>query len=384
MPNFDKILITCPVKRLGSLMDFSPAIDRALDHFGRRCVIVASPEAASLYRHRFDTARQNGSTIIVDDLSEKYSENRDYLLGSFQLAWKDRQIAGFSLYDDPRTLDHSCELFDYLTPPGTIKVGDVIQETTNFNRREQIDIEEVPEIPDGVRRSRPFDHIADANLCGAPFVLNSALLLEKTIFELDNNDNPSVPIPQNERPVIWTTELERSAAAAFFEERGVDASRTIGFHFTAGTYNVFQYIWPRESFMSVAKHFAASGCNILAACGYILATDGFESTASVAVHQCFLDELGGNSHLFFGDVLVQAEIIRMCAAFISPETDPAHLASAVGTQKVTIAASHDQAFTWMLTGENDFGMVAEFGTDPGTVYPTVKCVINGLEQILSR
>jgi ADP-heptose:LPS heptosyltransferase len=222
-----------------------------------------------------------------------------------------------------------------------------------------------------------------------PYVINSSVGIVQKAVQLDSG---GVADGLQPKPHIWTSDREIEDAESFFAMMGLEPARAIGLHLTAGSGNVFHRMWRRESFIEVVKHFLEQHYQVVMMTGSTaFPLPRKENNPSWEDHLDFFATLKGRfpEHsdqiaLFYGDVLVNAEIIRKCAVFLSGETGPAHLATAVGTPKVTIAATDFQAANWLFTGEGDFGYISQHDKHSRIIGPTVEEVVGGIETILRR
>lgn len=366
MGEIAKVVVTCPVRRLGSLMDFSPLLHGLAKHFAARLVLASlSSQASSLWRHKIKEVE---------------------LLGGKGGSSKGGRVLGIPLADDGGT---SIEAYDQLvkhTPPQSYRIGIDRAKVSIERYFDEDDFHSPPYL-----RERPdyFDRVIQTKgeTFPRPIILNAYLEVLKAALEEDGEGTAFASLTEEEkRPLIWTGPEERRIAEEYFYRQKLLPERTIGFHLTAGSYCVYRDIWPRELFLAVARHFIERGYSVLAVTG------GFGNCyhgadKSVVLHRAFIEALRasyGSSvfrhafSLFHGETLAQAEVIRRCAVFLSAETGPAHLASAVGTPKVTIAASQRQADLWMLTGARDFGFVSRRKESA----PRAAAVIEAMEKIL--
>lgn len=218
-----------------------------------------------------------------------------------------------------------------------------------------------------------------------PHILHSYMQTIQKAVEIDGS---ALPKDLPAQPLTWTSDKERESVETFFAHHGLQTNQTIGLHLTAGSYDVYKNIWSQTRFVSLSQHFAERGYQILLITGSLAdPLPPAERDKGWQIHQAFLDTLKSFPSmkrpplLFYGTTLEDAEVIRRCAVFISAETGPAHLASAVGTPKVTIAASSFQAKRWMLTSQQDYGFISEGN---GISAPTVEQMIAATESILSK
>jgi hypothetical protein len=248
-----------------------------------------------------------------------------------------------------------------------------------------------PSLSDGrrLRHTNSLDHAIETKWGRGPFILKGAIAAVEKAMELEGR---ALPSDFALSPRVWTSSKEVEVAERFFAARGLEPARTIGIHLTAATYDVDLRIWRWESFFELAAHFLANGYQVLLITGALsLPIPTPLESESWRFHQDFLDRFRFSdlphreeAALFYGDALAEAEVIRRCAVFLSAETGPAHLASAIGTPKVTIASSDLHQAAWMLTGPNDFGFVTEKDQQRRIVGPTEEEVIGAVETLLQR
>ncbi|MCX5749258.1 MAG: hypothetical protein NTZ10_03325 [Candidatus Saganbacteria bacterium] len=373
------------VERLGSNVDLSPSIDRLMKVFGRRLAIIPSAECSSLMRYRFDRARRDGITI-ADNL-----EKLDALRKKTENGGKN--VLGIPFGDDTEALVVSYQALDSSSPLDSFRI--------NFGNHARClehhsNDEESSFTTD--RGGALFDETIEA--AGLPFILKNMEVV-KLAERLDGKTGYDT---SDIRPMIWTTQKEKDAAAGIFALTKFLPERTIGLHLTAGSYKVFDQVWPASSFHEVADHFLKKNYNILFICGSLFGhipenmmddNQRYSHLAALSnkeIHEKFLAELSdrhraikGNKPfgLFFGDVLEEAEVIRMCRSFLSIDTGPSHLASTVGTPKVTIAHDWLQKLVWVRTTGQDKSLVARIDGNK-VIGPGPVDVIVAMEEVLHR
>ncbi len=332
---FDRVVAVCPVKRLGSLMDLSPFIDRFINRFGNRAILALSREAISLYRHRlYEAVKDQGAAIIPVD-----GDNIG-ILNQFARG----RTAAFHIADDQATSKRAAREIRAINDHFTI--------TTELAKRSLFDVGENGHY----EFSLDFGHaVSDPDSVPCPIFMNS--YLDALNIGLSADGQSKIPI-SDAKPLIWTAENDMAAADTFFEKEMLDPKRTVAVHLTANSYHPFRQILPKRIYFKTLRSLISKGYNPLIICGN-LKTENPMNNKNRAVHEAFYRTLNSRAASFFyGDCLVQAEVIRRCAALLSPETGVAHLASAVGTPKVTMAADMFQTGYFLLTTEKDREFIA--------------------------
>ncbi|MCX5750540.1 MAG: hypothetical protein NT099_02525 [Candidatus Saganbacteria bacterium] len=370
---FDRVIVSCPVKRLGSLMDFSPVLEGMSRFFpGRTVLVPMSRQAEHLWRYKLDDMREKGEALDVRG-------NRPNIIRELL---ERQRVLGIPLTDDYGTGAETLSQMLKLTPEAACWVGS--KETEDYFRkcaRDLIPVEVAPIL------KQYLSHVVDAT---PPTVIHGSVAVIQKALELSGQE---LPADFRAQPLVWTSDREVETAEGFFQRGGLEAGRTIGMHLASASYDVDRFIWPWRNFAEVADHFLEQNFQILLVTGsFFSGTHPGRDNYAWQDHREFMQELQKkhpsrreNVKLFYGDVLAEAEVIRRCRTFLSAETGPAHLASAVGTPKVTIAASEDQKFFWLLTGERDFGFVSMRGKQRGhrdIFSPEVDTVIEAMESIL--
>ncbi len=185
------------------------------------------------------------------------------------------------------------------------------------------------------------------------------------------------------RPILWTSWSDRLAARKYFSENGLDPENTIAFHLTANSHDAYKDMLPRSDFLKVARHFIGRGFSVLMVSGSLFNSDPLRDR-SYRTHLSFMEALGSPAcRLFYGNCLAEAEIIRLCRALLSGETGVAHIASAVETPKLTIAATMFQTGLFLMTGPNDREFIVE-GAEmfDQNIFPKASEVIEAMEGVL--
>lgn len=333
-------------------MDLSPTLDRFADHFGGRASFLISEQAASLWRYRLENVMS--------------CERNAYLSEASRLAPSGLDMKGpkalFLLQDDPPTSGY-CDDIEAAFLERSAPYGIKVHRCYDFTHG-----------------NAPIPYkILEPTFMNAYLIALHHMILEDAGSEM-------TPAQQNgTMPIIWTSEKERAAAGFFFTSQGLDPLRTVGIHLTAGSHNVYKDIWPKECFEELARKLVSSGLSILLLSGK-LTPNSKSAEADLKVHRDFAGLIGSDRCRFFsGDTLEQAEIIRKCAVFFSAETGPAHLASATGTPKVTIAYSNSQKQLFMMTTEKDAGFVRS-GYIPFKLrpHPNVDDIYSAIRRIVER
>ncbi|MCX5751151.1 MAG: hypothetical protein NT099_05750 [Candidatus Saganbacteria bacterium] len=344
---FEHVTYGNAIAKLGSLMDVAPMLRKMQEHFPGRVVLFRqSAEADRLWRHWLRYMVEKEGAIDLRDphlYREREAFARSHRMGAAHVAdlftvveegYSSLQFLGV----DSRVVGQQSSN-GYLNDPGS----------------------EGPDI--SVERDPYFNHVINLPALPKPAFMRAALKMVEYLVRVDRED-PSFSLGDSQIcPVLWTTNQEVEAAARFFVEKRLASEKTIGLHLTANTFNSFNGMLARKEFMDLARYLIQHGLTVLLITGTL---DGVkppeERGDKWQVHQQFYEELRTETpdqvEIFYGDVLVQGEIMRRCKFFVSPETGPAHVASAVGVPKLTIAADGFQVDNFLLTGPEDFRFIA--------------------------
>ncbi|MCX5749370.1 MAG: hypothetical protein NTZ10_03915 [Candidatus Saganbacteria bacterium] len=353
---FGKLLVSCPITKLGSLLHIAPSFDMLINAFGERTIIMTSPQAIYLNKYRFADAKSHGASIFGCD-----EPGRDKMIRE-QIA--DKTIVCLPFGDSFETVDDSFFSIVHLVDKNSYRIG---YDGFLGNLRTNSDDEEHGwDLP-----SHIFDHVVNTsgNAIPEPNFLNTYLETARMAVMIDD---PSMDfqIPGTmRRPLVWTSEKEVAQARLFFEKERLCPKNTIGIHLTSATHDSFNSVWPFRNYYDVAIDFIKKGYHVLLVSGNIFGTHPAHDDKDFSAHKHLLDALnktfprtsgfGRSSHLFFGDCLTSAEIIRNCTAVLSPNSGPAHLAAAVGTPKVSIIADDFEKKTWLWTSDVSAGFQAQ-------------------------
>jgi len=374
--NFDRAAIICPVKRLGSLMDLSPFIDGAINRFGQRTVLGLSAQAMSLYRNRLSEA-EHGQNVSIFRLDKDYPKKNP---ANLPVRIMEILSHGANLVipvsDDHQTSKQAGRVARSI-PNSTIAGTDCFQEG-------------LYSIEDFLSQEFPFNFLnvrveTDGEDVPCPLFLNGHLKLLQTVSEIDHSDIMQIK-DEDRKPLIWTTARDKQLAEDVFRRKGISPENTIAIHLTANSHYAFRSMMSKKNFLAVARHFISKGFSVLLVTGSLFSDDLSLYDDNYRVHLNFLDALNSPAcKLFHGDCLVEAEVIRLCRVLLSGETGVAHIASAVGTPKVTIAATPYQIGHFLMTGPSD----REFFVSEGTFlkpkkFPKADEVIGAMEDILQK
>jgi len=356
-------------------MDLSPFIDGAINRFGQRTVLGLSSQALSLYRNRLPEAKKQGAEIfkLAEDHPKKapvvFPERITEML-------KEGANLVMPVSDDRETSKQAGRIVRSM-PNALITGTDCFQEGL-------YSIEEL------LGQEFPFNFVnnvvrTDGEDVPCPIFLNGHLKLLQTASQIDSSGIMQIK-DENRRPLIWTTDRDKQLAEDVFRRNGFFPENTIAFHLTANSHYTYRDMMSKKNFLEVARHFISRGFSILLVTGNIF--NGTISTydKSYRIHSDFLSTLDSPAcRLFYGDCLVEAEVIRLCRALLSGETGVAHLASAVGIPKVTIAATSYQTGHFLMTGPCD----KEFFVRESTFFeskrlPKASEIITAMEEILQK
>ena len=373
---------------LGSCLDLGPALHKAFKAFnaeGTRTIISASRNAAHLFRHRFEEAAAQGTRIIVPGPSYQRSFEEIRTL----LAAPGANCLGIPFADNRITSEDSYLGLHKLTPLSGIRIG--LTNVANsvkwaFKRYTDEDRPDYSFDPGLGIRGAYFDHEIEPGFpaVNTPFFLNANLEAVNLAARLAGLEH-SIRGGTEKRPMIWTSPKEVEAARRFFDQNSLAPETTIGIHLTASSGDPYKDMLSEDDFFAVSKYFINNGHTVLLVAGNTFGTPPNSADENYDTHIGFLDRLKSeysssryqNSfRMFYGDVLTQAEIIRLCGrGFLSGETGPAHLASAVGTPKVTIASRQAQADMYMMLSPFEIGLIG---------LQTYQTVIETMKQLWER
>jgi len=341
---FQRVTAICPIKRLGSLMDLSPFIDGAINRFGQRTVLGLSAQALSLYRNRLSEAKEE-QNIEIFRLAEDYPKKTP---AAFPERITDILKEGENLImpvsDDRETSKQAGRAVRSM-PNALITATDCFQEG-------------LYSIEDFLGQEFPFDFVnavvrTDGEDVPCPLFLNGHLKLLQAAFKTDSGNNMNIE-ESDRKPVIWTAGSDKAKAKDFFNDNGLSSENTIAFHLTANSHYAYRDMMSKKNFLAAARYFISRGFSVLLVTGSILTGNISKYDKSYRIHSDFLNALDSPAcRLFYGDCLVEAEVIRLCRMLLSGETGVAHLASAVGTPKITVAATSYQTGHFLMTGPYD-------------------------------
>ncbi len=374
---FQRAAVICPIKRLGSLMDLAPFIDRTIKRFGPRTVLGLSSQAQALYRNRLaDGIRNEGVTVF--SLENNYPKEQPVKLPEKveQMLSNGNNLV-MPVSDDADTSKSAGRATRSI--PNGFLAG-----TDSF-------CEGLYSIEHFLSQEFPFGFLdltveTSGEDVPCPIFMNGHLKLLQAVSELDRSGTP-LRITENDRkPVIWTTGNDKQSAEDFFRNNGLVPKNTIAMHLTANTYYVYRNMMSKRSFLKVARHFIGRGFSILLVSGSLRNSELSVYDTSFKTHRLFSEAINSPAcRLFYGDPFVEAELIRSCRLLLSGETGVAHIASAVGTPKVTIAANSFQVGHFLMTGPRDREfIVKESDFFHGKRFPKSCEVIEAMEEILQN
>lgn len=366
------IAISLPVRRLGSLVDISPILGTRL--FGpNKLRLEASRQAQSLFRYRIKELSDQG--ILTSEFNPysnpvgiPLSDAADITAASYLALHRMMRTNNGLFIQDHRIgfIENRKEIERYVS---RLTDQDGYDEYSNSAHA-------LAAVFNG--RTAVLDRNVNWSDLDSPSYLNGIREIMKETLMACGASEPEILAVGSEMPLIWTSSKEVEEAHDYFKGRGLGQENTVGFHVTAATYNVFDQVWPEESFMQVAQALISQGKQIVLTCGYLLPHDNSPDNSSFKTHNDFMAGLisrfpntKNNVHMFFGDVLSQAEIIAGCGAFFSMDTGPSHIAYAMRTRKVTLAANKKQARVWMGLRPGDRGFIASDGITPEIVTDSI-------------
>lgn len=377
MPNqVQRAVIVCPITRLGSLMDLAPFINGAINRFGPRTVLGLSRQARMLYRNRLSEASEK-QQITAFTLADSYPKRKPAILPQDinRLFCQGTNLV-MPVGDDPETSKQAGRV------AGSIRNRYIIG--TNLFCEGLYSIEEF------FHQEFTFGFLdlkveADGEDVPCPLFLNGHLKLLQTAAGIDAQDIEAADDPER-KPIIWTTDTDKQLAEDFFRKKGISPENTIALHLTANSHHVYRNMMSKNNFLRIARHFISKGFSVLLVAGSIFNTSLSLYDKNYGTHLDFLETLDSPAcKMFFGDCLVEAEVIRLCRILLSGETGVAHLASAVGTPKVTIAANYFQDAHFLMTGPSDREFVVRKASFFDTKrFPKAGEVIEAMENILKN
>jgi hypothetical protein len=294
---------------------------------------------------------------------------------------REHKVAGLHLPDCFDVADDSYYPLQHIGPAGAV-IGQ-----KNYLRFFMYPDPEGPDL--NSNRNPIFDHMVDPDSMPKPSFMWTGVKMLEEVVRLDMGKD-SVTLGDGKlTPVLWTTNQEVEAAARFFMEHNLVPERTVGLHLTASSYDSFKGMLARAEFLGVTRYLIQHGLTVLLITGTLGEVKlPEERGASGRVHQQFYEELRseapGQVELFYGDVLVQAEVMRRCKFFVSPETGPAHVASAVGVPKLTIAVDGFQVDNFLLTGPDDFSFIVPRAQGNPSNLLKLADMIEALEALIHR
>lgn len=142
------------------------------------------------------------------------------------------------------------------------------------------------------------------------------------------------------KPIFVLNKVHREFAESFFNENGLNVNKTIGFN-PGGTWPT--KVWPADSFIELGKMLSK---------GYrILLFWGYEKEKAEA--ETIRDAIGGNALLIPKvNLKYLGALLEKCRLFVTNDTGPMHIASALGVRVAAIFGPTNSALQGPFGGNS--------------------------------